>query len=121
LCSWKWSFCFSAPNSSQMPWNWWIIQGHPGNVYRSLADLRGVDFLRRPLITVPNKINHVSVNLHYCCMYVCMYKGGPKTGLAPRPLMIYCASIFINPWLIPHFEWSVGLCLWGRHSNHLVP
>jgi hypothetical protein len=29
----------------------------------------------------------------YVCMYVCMYKGWAiKLTLAPRPLMIYCAS-----------------------------
>jgi hypothetical protein len=29
----------------------------------------------------------------YVCMYVCMYKGWAiKLALAPRPLMIYCAS-----------------------------
>jgi hypothetical protein len=29
----------------------------------------------------------------YVCMYVCMYKGWAiKLPLAPRPLMIYCAS-----------------------------
>jgi hypothetical protein len=24
-----------------------------------------------------------------------MFKGGPKTGLAPRPLMIYCALVAV--------------------------
>jgi hypothetical protein len=29
----------------------------------------------------------------YACIYVCMYKGWAiKLALAPRPLMIYCAS-----------------------------
>jgi hypothetical protein len=32
-------------------------------------------------------------NRDYVCMYVCMYKGWAiKLALAPRPLMIYCAS-----------------------------
>jgi hypothetical protein len=32
-------------------------------------------------------------NTLYVCMYVCMYKGWAiKLALAPRPLMIYCAS-----------------------------
>jgi hypothetical protein len=38
---------------------------------------------------------------------VCMYvysRGGPRSALAPRPSLIYCASPLINPLLIPHFE-----------------
>jgi hypothetical protein len=37
------------------------------------------------------------------------------------PSMIYCVSPLINPLLILHFRWYVGLYLWGCHSNHLVP
>jgi hypothetical protein len=25
--------------------------------------------------------------------------------------------LLVSPWLIPHFEWSVGLCLWGRQKR----
>jgi hypothetical protein len=57
-------------------------------------------------------------------LIVCMYaynRGGPHSALALRPLLIYCASPLISPLLIPHFEWSAGLYLWGRHRGHLVP
>jgi hypothetical protein len=38
-------------------------------------------------------------------MYVCMYKGRARNpALAPRPSMIYCAPLLINPLLILHFE-----------------
>jgi hypothetical protein len=66
---------------------------------------------------------HTKSSIHYF-MYVCMYvckKCGPHPSPAPRPSLIYCASPLINPLSIPHFEWSVGLCLWGRHKSHLVP
>jgi hypothetical protein len=48
-----------------------------------------------------------------------MHKGW---ALVPRPSMIYCASSFlVNTLLILHFEWNIGLCLWGRHNSHVVP
>jgi hypothetical protein len=34
---------------------------------------------------------------------------------------LLCFPFLINPLLIPHFEWSVGLCILGHHSSHLVP
>jgi hypothetical protein len=53
-------------------------------------------------------------------MYVCN-RGGPRLALALLPFLIYCAFPLISPLLIPHFEWSAGLYLWGRHRSHLVP
>jgi hypothetical protein len=58
------------------------------------------------------------------CMYVCMYvysREGSHSALASRPSLIYCAFPLISPFLIPHFEWSAGLYLWGRHRSHRVP
>jgi hypothetical protein len=46
---------------------------------------------------------------------------GRIASLALRPSVIYCTSLWINPLLIPHFEWNVGLYLWRRHNGHLVP
>jgi hypothetical protein len=56
------------------------------------------------------------------CMYVCMYDGWAKryglcTATFKDPI---CFPFLINLLLILHLEWSVGLCLWGRHSSHLV-
>jgi hypothetical protein len=37
--------------------------------------------------------SYVTQIVGYVCMYVCMYKGWAiKLALAPRPIMIYCAS-----------------------------
>jgi hypothetical protein len=42
------------------------------------------------------------------------FRCGPHLDPAPRPSFIYCASPFlVNPLLIPHFEWNIGLCSWG--------
>jgi hypothetical protein len=30
--------------------------------------------------------------------------------------MIYCAFTLIDPLLIPHLKWSVGLCIWSGKS-----
>jgi hypothetical protein len=56
-------------------------------------------------------------------VYVCVYMIGE--GLI-RPL--HCdhfwsivLPLLINPLLIPHFDWSAGLYLWGRHRSHRVP
>jgi hypothetical protein len=46
---------------------------------------------------------------------------GHNPVLAPLPSMISCASPSINPLLILHLEWNVGLYLRGRHSSHSVP
>jgi hypothetical protein len=61
--------------------------------------------------------------LHGKYMYVCMYIWGVALiwPSALRPSLIYCASPLISPLWIPHFEWNVGLCLWGHHKSHLVP
>jgi hypothetical protein len=46
-------------------------------------------------------------------LYICMYEAWAKRS-SP------CTETF--PFLlILHLEWSVGLCLWRRHSSHLVP
>jgi hypothetical protein len=47
--------------------------------------------------TLPNpiasKVSKATNLFQFVCMYVCMYKGWAiKLALAPRPLMIYCAS-----------------------------
>jgi hypothetical protein len=47
-------------------------------------------------------------------------RGGPHSSPAPLPSLIYCASPLISPLLIPHFEWSAGLYLWGRHRSHSI-
>jgi hypothetical protein len=53
----------------------------------------------------------------YVRTYVCMGVGGRTTTFND----LLCFPFLIAPLLIPHLEWSVGLCRWGRHSSHLVP
>jgi hypothetical protein len=54
-------------------------------------------------------------------MYVCV-RGGTKIQPLHRDLQwSIVLPLLINPLLIPHLELSVGLCIWGRHSRHLVP
>jgi hypothetical protein len=55
--------------------------------------------------------------------YVCMYKGwaiksSPCTATLQWSIVL---PLLITPLLIPHPEWSVGLCIWARHRSHLVP
>jgi hypothetical protein len=57
-------------------------------------------------------------------MYVCMNEWGMGQKIRPLhcdPQWSIVLTLLINPLLILHLEWSVGLCLWGRHSSHLVP
>jgi hypothetical protein len=52
-----------------------------------------------------------------------MYEGWAK-GSGPCTATfndLLCFPFLINPLLIPHLEWSVGLCLRGRHSSHSIP
>jgi hypothetical protein len=91
-------------------------------VYRQTAETGGIrkkaKFSPHHLVKAWNK------PFALCSIYATMYvysRGGPHTALAPRPSLIYCASPLINPLLIPHFEWSAGLYLWGRHRSHRVP
>jgi hypothetical protein len=51
----------------------------------------------------------------------CVRVGHSNLALAPRPSLIYCASLLINPLLILCFGWNVGHYLWGRHNSHLFP
>jgi hypothetical protein len=58
------------------------------------------------------------------CMCVCMYiiRGGPEIRPLHRDLQwTIVLPILINPLLILHFEWNVGLYLWGHHNSHFVP
>jgi hypothetical protein len=56
------------------------------------------------------------------CIYVYMYKGWAiKIQLLHRDFQwSIVLPLLINPLLIPHLEWSVGLCIWDSHSSHLV-
>jgi hypothetical protein len=47
----------------------------------------------------------------YVCMYVCMYKGWATSGRCTATITdLLCFPFFkINPLVIPHFEWNVGL------------
>jgi hypothetical protein len=54
------------------------------------------------------------------CMYVCI-RVGPEIRPLHRDLQwSIVLHILINPLLILHFEWNVGLYLWGHHNSHLV-
>jgi hypothetical protein len=53
----------------------------------------------------------------------CMYK---EWGIKLQPLHceLQWSSVLprlMNPLLVPHLEWRVWLCIWWRHSSHLVP
>jgi hypothetical protein len=61
----------------------------------------------------------LGVRWMYEWMNVCVV--GHNLTLALRPSVIYCSSPLINPLLILHFKWNVGLYLWGHHSSYLVP
>jgi hypothetical protein len=57
----------------------------------------------------------------YVCMYVCTW-GGPEIRPLHRDVQwSIVRPLLINPLLILHFEWSVGLYLWGRHNSHYAP
>jgi hypothetical protein len=73
---------------------------------------------------VKKSVVHYKARNHMYILYVCVYVWG--VGQKIRPLhrdLQWCIvlPLFINPLLILHLEWSVGLCLWGRHSSDLVP
>jgi hypothetical protein len=56
-------------------------------------------------------------------IYVCMYVEGVSHKIQPlhRDLQwSIVLPLLISPLLIPHLDWSVGLCIWGRHTSHLV-
>jgi hypothetical protein len=56
----------------------------------------------------------------YVCMYVCMYKGWAiKLALAPRPLMIYCASPLTDAMIITVAALSIVL-VHGSKPTQLV-
>jgi hypothetical protein len=58
--------------------------------------------------------------LSFVCMYV--WEVGQKIRPLHRDLQLSIVlPLLISPLLIPHLEWSVGLCLRGLHSSHLVP
>jgi hypothetical protein len=59
--------------------------------------------------------NLFSFILH-ACMYVCMYVEGVGHKIQPLHRELQWSIVLpllINPLLIPHLEWSVGLCIWG--------
>jgi hypothetical protein len=61
------------------------------------------------------------MTMHDVCMYVCI-RGGPEIRPLHRDLQwSIVLPLLINFLLILHFEWNVGLYLWGRHNGHLVP
>jgi hypothetical protein len=78
--------------------------------------------LQRKVEYIP-RIKHNKQIITVLCMYVCMYQGWAKRSGACTATFndLLCCPFLINPLLILHLKWSVGLYLWGCHSSHLVP
>jgi hypothetical protein len=64
-------------------------------------------------------LEHTHVS--YPCMYVCIRVSHKIQSLHRDLQWSIVLPLLINHLLIPHLKWSVRLCIWGRHSSHLVP
>jgi hypothetical protein len=81
------------------------------------------------MCTVRLEYTYVCVCARVCvrvraCVYVYIYiyiRGGPEIRLHRDLHWSIVLPLLINPLLILHSEWNVGLYLWGRHNSHLVP
>jgi hypothetical protein len=71
------------------------------------------------LITITIISGFTDINTPW--MYVCI-RGGPEIQHLHHDLQwSIVLPLLINPLLILHFEWSVGLYLWEHHNSHLTP